>query len=165
MTGKKGSLKQARLDSSLKIQLPDVSADYNKRNGGNKVIIPNLGTSISNKIQIPAKPSALSGTKNKRVIEDEDEDDEDIDVNLSEDSEVSLSDDDEPLPTIGSKRGNKESLDMSKLTKRQRMSLLSGNTNSKSFNEKQVTEIGRHNKEALLKGTESESVFFALGNK
>lgn len=97
----------------------------------------------------------------------QEEEDDDIDLQLSEESDLSShsdEDDEDALLGVGSKRG-KAHVDISRLTKRQRMTLLANNTSVKVSAEKQVMEIGRHNKDSLLKSSESEGMFYALGNK
>jgi hypothetical protein len=54
---------------------------------------------------------------------------------------------------------NNNSFDMSKLTKRQRMSLM------QTGNAATTHEIGRHNRESLFAKGEEDNAFYALGHK
>ena len=58
-----------------------------------------------------------------------------------------------------SSNNNNNSFDMSKLTKRQRMSLM------QTGNAATTHEIGRHNRESLFAKGEEDNAFYALGHK
>jgi hypothetical protein len=82
----------------------------------------------------------------------------------------SSDDDDDDLEDLPSKKPSKRGTvirieggntgDLSRLTKRQRMAI-----ESQAQKQARVTEIGRHNKDALLRGAQADEAFFSLGYK
>lgn len=161
-------MKQAKLGDQLQIVKPSIDFHAPKGRGGKRA-------AVSSKIVIPVQSNKISikagagpyGAK----VKDSDEDDDDVALSLSEDddelSSVESDEEDDLIEAIGKRKnlirigasGDTLGIDASRLTKRQRMTIdLEKQT-------KEITHIGRHNKDALLKGSVSDNAFYALENK